>query len=210
MKARLTYANVTATLALVFAMSGGAIAAKHYLLSSTSQIKPSVLKKLRGATGVAGTPGAPGGPGREGPQGKQGEAGKTGERGPSEAFAAQAPAVAFPSGANAAEVVAQVKLGAGNYALVGTVNPHNEAASAGEAECVLLEQPLAAGETAVFDEATTPLEAKAKTGARRSLALSATRVVTAEADVSIACKTPSTEGKYEAAHLTATRVATLG
>jgi hypothetical protein len=41
-----TYADVAATLALVFAMSGGALAAKHYLLTSTKQIKPSVLKQF--------------------------------------------------------------------------------------------------------------------------------------------------------------------
>ena len=34
MRRHLNYANVTATLALVFAMSGGALAAKHYLVSS--------------------------------------------------------------------------------------------------------------------------------------------------------------------------------
>ena len=46
MRKYLTYANVTATLALIFAMSGGALAAKHYLVSSTSQISPKVLKSL--------------------------------------------------------------------------------------------------------------------------------------------------------------------
>jgi hypothetical protein len=46
MRRHLTYANVTATLALVLAMSGGAFAAKHYLIGSTSQISPSVLKSL--------------------------------------------------------------------------------------------------------------------------------------------------------------------
>jgi hypothetical protein len=46
MRRHLTYANVTATLALVFAMSGGAIAAKHYLVSSTKQIDPKVLNSL--------------------------------------------------------------------------------------------------------------------------------------------------------------------
>lgn len=45
---RLTYANVAMTLALVFAMSGGAYAAKKYVISSTKQIKPSVLKQLQG------------------------------------------------------------------------------------------------------------------------------------------------------------------
>jgi hypothetical protein len=46
MRRHLTYANVAATLALIFAMSGSALAAKHYLLSSTSQISPKVLKSL--------------------------------------------------------------------------------------------------------------------------------------------------------------------
>jgi hypothetical protein len=32
----LSYANVVATMALVFAMSGSALAAKHYLITSTS------------------------------------------------------------------------------------------------------------------------------------------------------------------------------
>jgi hypothetical protein len=40
----LSYANVVATFALVFAMSGGALAAQHYLLRSPKQIKPSLLK----------------------------------------------------------------------------------------------------------------------------------------------------------------------
>jgi cytoskeletal protein RodZ len=46
MRRRLNYANVTATLALFFAMSGGALAAKHYLINSTKQINPKVLKAL--------------------------------------------------------------------------------------------------------------------------------------------------------------------
>ncbi len=46
----LSYANVTATLALVFAMTGGAFAANHYLLTSTKQISPKVLKQLTNQT----------------------------------------------------------------------------------------------------------------------------------------------------------------
>ena len=45
----MTYANVAATLALVFAMSGGAPAANHYLITSTNQISPKVLKELKKA-----------------------------------------------------------------------------------------------------------------------------------------------------------------
>ena len=46
LRGKLSYANVTATLALVFAMSGGALAAKHYILNSTSQVNPRVLRSL--------------------------------------------------------------------------------------------------------------------------------------------------------------------
>ena len=78
MRKRFSYANVAATLALVFSMTGGALAANHYLISSTKQIKPSVLKKLtgkKGATGATGAAGTPGASGKEGPQGKEGVAG---------------------------------------------------------------------------------------------------------------------------------------
>ena len=66
MRKRLTYANVTATLALVFAMSGGALAASHYLINSTKQINPKVLKKLAGKTGAPGKTGPSGAPGPAG------------------------------------------------------------------------------------------------------------------------------------------------
>jgi hypothetical protein len=97
MRRPLNYANVVATLALVFAMSGGALAANHYLINSTKQISPKVLKKLRGsagktgAAGVNGVPGAAGvagtagGTGKEGPRGLQGP---EGEPGTARAFAA--------------------------------------------------------------------------------------------------------------------------
>ncbi len=66
MRRRLSYANVTATLALVFAMSGGALAANHYLINSTKQINPKVLKKLKGSTGKTGAAGATGATGPKG------------------------------------------------------------------------------------------------------------------------------------------------
>jgi Collagen triple helix repeat (20 copies) len=75
---RLTYANAAMTLALVFAMSGGAYAAKHYLITSTKQISPKVLKSLVGKAGPAGAPGARG---AAGPAGSQGPAGAKGENG---------------------------------------------------------------------------------------------------------------------------------
>ena len=78
---RLCYANVTATLALVFAMSGGALAASHYLINSTNQINPKVLKKLKGNAGKTGPPGSPGSAGAVGAQGPVGATGPKGETG---------------------------------------------------------------------------------------------------------------------------------
>ena len=78
---RLTYANIVATLALVFAMSGGAYAASRYLVSSTKQISPKVLKSLTGKTGPVGKAGANGAPGPAGPTGPAGAAGAAGAKG---------------------------------------------------------------------------------------------------------------------------------
>lgn len=56
----------------VIALGGGvAAASQHWLITSTNQIKPSVLKSLHGATGAAGVAGQPG---TQGPQGTPGQA----------------------------------------------------------------------------------------------------------------------------------------
>jgi hypothetical protein len=90
----LSYANVVATLALVLAMSGSALAATHYLINSTNQINPKVLKALRSSTGSTGSTGstapqsqtgstgAQGLPGSDGLTGPQGLSGATGLAGP--------------------------------------------------------------------------------------------------------------------------------
>jgi hypothetical protein len=78
---RLTYANVAATLALVFAMTGGAYAASRILITSTKQIKPSVLKQLTGKAGAPGAQGAAGPPGAPGAKGDQGDPGSPGANG---------------------------------------------------------------------------------------------------------------------------------
>ncbi|HWX88375.1 MAG TPA: hypothetical protein VNX67_09385 [Solirubrobacteraceae bacterium] len=81
---------MTATLALFFALSGGALAASHYLINSTRQINPKVLKALRGDVGTPGAAGqrgpagqiGPSGPqGQEGPKGSEGQRGEKGEPG---------------------------------------------------------------------------------------------------------------------------------
>ncbi|HXR29260.1 MAG TPA: hypothetical protein VN772_06740 [Solirubrobacteraceae bacterium] len=77
----LSYANVTATLALVLSMSGGALAASHYLINSTRQINPKVIRALKGQTGPRGTPGLAGPPGPEGARGPLGAPGLAGVAG---------------------------------------------------------------------------------------------------------------------------------
>ncbi len=78
---RFTYANVAMTLALVFAMTGGAYAASKILITSTKQIKPSVLKQLQGKAGAQGPAGAAGAQGPAGAAGKEGQPGKEGTPG---------------------------------------------------------------------------------------------------------------------------------
>jgi hypothetical protein len=83
-RVRVSPATVIAGLALVFAMTGGAYAAKKYLITSTKQISPSVLKSLQGKAGPAGANGAQGpagAAGAQGPAGTQGAAGKDGANG---------------------------------------------------------------------------------------------------------------------------------
>jgi len=130
MRRRLSYANITATLALVFAMSGGALAANHYLINSTKQISPKVRKALTGKTGSTGPTGptglagAPGAAGKEGAPGKEGAKGEKGEVGPSHTYFAEA------SFGNAA-----VNVPAGNYVIGGDGYAYDEGTKAGAFEC---------------------------------------------------------------------------
>jgi hypothetical protein len=80
---RLTYANIAMTLTLVFAMGGGAYAANKYLITSTKQISPKVLKALKGKAGPTGPQGSQGAAGPAGPQGSEGKAGSNGGDGAS-------------------------------------------------------------------------------------------------------------------------------
>lgn len=72
---------VVSLIALVFSMTGTGLAASRYVISSTSQIKPSVLHKLE-KPALAATPAQPGPQGERGPEGKAGATGLTGSQGP--------------------------------------------------------------------------------------------------------------------------------
>lgn len=73
-------AMIVALLALFVAMGGSAVAMSHYLINSTKQINPKVLKKLKGA-GPAGIKGLTGPVGPQGPAGAQGAVGPQGTQG---------------------------------------------------------------------------------------------------------------------------------
>jgi hypothetical protein len=81
MRKHLTPPMIVAGIALFFALTGGAVAAQRYVISSTKQIKPSVLAELRGKTGPMGPPGPQGPAGALGAAGSQGGAGAQGPQG---------------------------------------------------------------------------------------------------------------------------------
>jgi hypothetical protein len=81
MRRKPTPTSVVAVLALFVALGGTAVAANRYLITSTGQIRPSVLKELRGRTGATGPAGAIGATGAPGPAGT-GETGPIGKEGP--------------------------------------------------------------------------------------------------------------------------------
>jgi hypothetical protein len=80
------FASGAAVVALVV-VAGGAAAAGRFLITSTQQIKPSVLNQLRGHQGPRGFSGAQGPQGPQGPQGTPGVAGAPGAAGAARAYA---------------------------------------------------------------------------------------------------------------------------
>ncbi|MCW2992123.1 MAG: hypothetical protein JWM73_2717, partial [Solirubrobacterales bacterium] len=71
-------AMAVAMVSLFVALGGSALAASHYLITSTKQISPKVRTALKGA---AGTPGPTGPAGAAGDTGAAGPAGQTGATG---------------------------------------------------------------------------------------------------------------------------------
>lgn len=195
MRRHLTYANVAATLALVFAMSGGALAAKHYLIESTSQISPKVLKKLKGRAGATGRTGAAGPAGAAGAAGKDGAPGKDGARGPSNAFATSGSAAPF---AETKSALLSLDLPAGSFTIVAEAYGNNDAGTRQEAECELLGgSRLDSGFTRMGPEGS------ADTG---TIALATARTFAAPTTVSLVCEATTKQGFWETSSLVATQV----
>ncbi len=69
--------NLVAWLALFVALGGTSLAASHYVINSTKQINPKVIKKLKGNHGARGATGLTGPTGPRGPQGAAGTPGTT-------------------------------------------------------------------------------------------------------------------------------------
>jgi Collagen triple helix repeat (20 copies) len=82
-----------AAVAALFVATGGAAAASHFVITSTSQIKPNVIQALRGKPGprglrgLTGATGAPGAQGAQGPPGSPGTPGAPGAAGSARAVA---------------------------------------------------------------------------------------------------------------------------
>lgn len=74
-------AVIAALVSALVSASAGAAATK-YVITSTSQIKPTVLRKLEKPALAATPAAAPGPQGERGPEGKQGATGLTGPQGP--------------------------------------------------------------------------------------------------------------------------------
>jgi hypothetical protein len=189
MRRGFSYANVTATLALFFALSGGALAAKHYLINSTNQINPKVLKKLESKRGNTGKTGA------NGPQGTPGAAGAAGAPGAPGANGAVAGYSASEIGpsidiTNSEKTIVSKTLPAGHYivsAKVLTIALSEGSTGAVETECELNHE----GEILDYSQATATLPlliASEYTGAA-TLALDVALNTTKSTTLSVVCET---------------------
>src|SRR5579875_668496 len=140
LRRHLRLANLLLAAALFFSMGGVAIAAHHYLITSTKQISPKVLRKLHGRQGP---PGASGPTGPAGPAGLVGPPGLTGTAGPTGLTGAAGPTgltgavgPAGPVGPTGATGPAGP---VGPTGATGPAGPGIIAAATGEGNCTLSE-----------------------------------------------------------------------
>jgi Collagen triple helix repeat (20 copies) len=234
------YANVTATLALVFAMSGGALAAKHYLITSTGQISPKVLKKLRsgvgptGATGATGAVGKEGSPGKTGAAGKEGSPGKTGPAGAEgspgktgPAGAEGSPGKTGPAGApgsgpstafttNSGENWLWWPLTAGEVQTVASLSlPAGKFSVLGKLVAdndgpAAIVRCELALGTTIIDNGFDGVEVATVPNDRHTMVLAGTGSLSSPGTAKITCSVPASVGKYMDRSITAIQVGSLG
>ena len=137
---------VVACLALFVASTGTSIAASHYLITSTKQIKPSVLTKLKGAKGPKGNTGANGANGSTGAAGATGAAGSTGATGATGASGVVTTA-AFNGGSTTVPGSVHAYVFVGNTATVTTTASQR---LTGAAEVPLYSTPSTTGQSFDF------------------------------------------------------------
>lgn len=139
--ARLSYANVIATIALFVALGGGAYAATQLPKNSVGakQLKKSAVNsaKVKDASlmgkdfkpgqlpaGARGPEGPRGAAGQRGPEGDRGETGQTGPRGPSNAYV-DSTATQITIASSPGTLAATLAVPAGTWAVFGRVNVFN-------------------------------------------------------------------------------------
>ena len=151
MKKRPSGALVISVVALFFAVTGTGIAATHWIITSTSQIKPSVLTALkgktgaRGATGAKGATGDTGGQGAPGAQGVKGDAGAAGATGSQGSTGAQG--ATGPTGAQGAT---------GTTGATGATGPQGPQGNTGTTGMTGQQGPAGAGLSSIIDVSNTP------------------------------------------------------
>jgi hypothetical protein len=213
-----------ALLALFIAMGGSAVAASHYLINSTGQISPKVLKRLRGtdgaegakgltgALGPAGAKGEAGPEGKQGPEGKAGTPGAEGKPGPKgEAGAGSAglsDSIEGPitlKAESAPQTVATISnVPAGHYILNAKVTVEDKQTI----EEVTIHCYLHA-EAKDIDEATAFLAPEAEYGSIETLPLAASQTFAATGSVTLTCNDMGTSAIVSKAQITAVRVQAL-
>jgi len=162
----LSYSNVAATLALVIAIGGGSAWAAqhvHYLVTSSNQIKPSVLKKLHGAKGTTGAKGTIGARGVAGTAAVNGAAGVSGGNGANGAAGVAGPTgLGGPTGGSGA--IGATGVTGPNGAVAGYSAAAADITFTGGTDTLIVSKDLPAGDFILSGAATiTAVSANAST-----------------------------------------------